>query len=63
MDGGAAAPALQIDDGASMESSVVLGRVRVRGGAAGLSSVLVDAASPAVELTCDTARRGSRSGT
>ena len=54
VDGGAAAPALQIDDGASMESSVVLGRVRVRGGAAGLSSVLVDAASPAVELTCDT---------
>ena len=43
VDGGAAAPALQIDDGAVVESSVVLGRVRVRGGAAGLSSVLVDA--------------------
>ena len=56
LDGGpGTAPALQLDDGASVESSVVLGRVRVRGGAAGLASVLVDATSPAVEVTCDTA--------
>ena len=55
IDGGGAAPALQIDDGAGLTSSVVEGRVRVRGGAAELASVLVDAAAPAVEVVCEAA--------
>jgi hypothetical protein len=54
VDGGSA-PALQIDDGADAVSAQIQGRVRVRGGAVELSSVLVDASAPAVELSCDTA--------
>jgi hypothetical protein len=54
IDGGGAAPALQIDDGAEALSSQVEGRVRVRGGGAALSSVLVDSAGPGVEVLCDT---------
>jgi hypothetical protein len=54
VDGGTGAPALQIDDGAELLSSQVEGRVRVRGGAAELSSVLVDAGAPALDLLCDT---------
>jgi hypothetical protein len=55
VDGGGAAPALQIDDGAAVTSAVVEGRVRVRGGAAELASVLVDSAAPAVEVLCEAA--------
>jgi hypothetical protein len=54
LDGGASAPALQIDAGAQVASAVVEGRVRLRGGAAELSSVLVEAPGPGVEITCDT---------
>jgi len=54
VDGGGSAPALQVDDGAGVASSVVEGLVRVRGGTAELSSVLVDAPGPAVEILCDT---------
>jgi hypothetical protein len=53
VDGGPA-PALQIDDGAEVASSQVEGRVRMRGGTASLSSVLVDALGPGVEITCET---------
>ena len=63
IDGGAAAPALQIDDGAAASGSVVDGRVRVRGGAAGLSGVLIDAPSPALEAVCETGTRAWRSST
>jgi hypothetical protein len=54
VDGSGTAPAVQIDDGAAADSSVVEGRVRVRGGTAELSSVLVDAPAPGVEITCET---------
>ena len=54
VDGGGTAPALQIDDGAQVISAQVEGRVRVRGGPAELSSVLVDAAGPGVEVLCET---------
>ena len=54
VDGGGAAPALQIDDGAEAVSAQVEGRVRVRGGTAELSSVLVNAAGPGVEVLCET---------
>ena len=55
IDGGGAAPALQIDDGARLRL-VVEGRVRVRGGAAELSSVLVATRpAPAVEASCEAA--------
>ena len=54
IDGGASAPALQVDDGAALASAVVEGRVRVRGGTAELSSVLVDAPGPGVEILCET---------
>ena len=49
IDGGTAAPALLLDDGAAVAGSVVAGRVRVRGGTAELSGVLVDSPSPALE--------------
>ncbi|HET8952198.1 MAG TPA: hypothetical protein VFN44_16880 [Solirubrobacteraceae bacterium] len=55
IDGGASAPALQIDDGAEIASSAIEGRVRLRGGTAELSSVLVDSPGPGVEITCETA--------
>ena len=51
--GGAGAPAVQVDDGAALQSAVVNGRVLVRGGTAGLSSVAVLGAGPAVEAACD----------
>ena len=54
IDGGAAAPALQLDDGAAASGSVVEGRLRVRGGTASLSGVLIDAPSPALEAVCET---------
>src|SRR4051794_105154 len=54
IDGAAAAPALQLDDGAAVSGSVVNGRVRVRGGAVELSGVLVDAPAPALEAGCET---------
>ena len=54
VDGAGAAPALQIDDGAEALSAQIEGRVRVRGGAAELSSVLVDAAAPGLEVLCET---------
>ena len=46
---------LQIDDGAELRSSVVLGQVRVRGGTAALSSVVVDGPGPVLQAGCEQA--------
>ena len=54
VEGGAAAPALQLDDGAAVSESVVDGHLRVRGGPVQLSGVLIDASSPALEAVCET---------
>jgi len=55
IEGGAAAPALQVDDGAAVAISVVNGRARVRGGQAELAGVAIDAPAPALQVTCETA--------
>ena len=52
---GGSAPALQLDDGAALESSLVSGRVRVRGGAAELSSVAVTGPGPVLDVGCEAA--------
>ena len=54
LDGGSA-PALQLDGGAALRSALVAGRVRVRGGAAALSSVVVSGPGPAVQADCEVA--------